>query len=221
MDLSIIIVNWKTKDFVRECIRSVVRETDRLKREIIVVDNASFDGCAEMLKLEFGSMHYDKKGSFWESRRIQRGILHLLRIRYANGDLIALADSPCSCGSCFPLISSVVGRTTDILTFPNGRSLSGPALTLIFREMDIDGWQIVKTGSNTIEIRICCSGELPANHRSHILNVLGHHLGSGVDVVIKRVAQLTLTKAGKLKPVWSEVDSGMQLQGSFRPATSA
>src|SRR6187401_533984 len=81
-------------------------------------------------------------------------------IRYENGDLVALGGKPCPCGAPFPLISSVQGRTADILTFANGRSLSGPALTLIFGGMKIDGWQIVQTGLASLEVRICNSGEL-------------------------------------------------------------
>lgn len=125
-------------------------------------------------------------------------------IRYENGDSIELGSSPCPCGSQFPLIARVEGRTADILTFPNGRSLSGPALTLIFGDMAIDGWQVVRTGASTLEVRILSSGEIPENYQTRILRVLSHHLGSGVDVLIKRVDQLTVTQGGKLRPVWSE-----------------
>jgi N-acetylglucosaminyl-diphospho-decaprenol L-rhamnosyltransferase len=53
VDLSIIIVNWKSADFVRSCLRSVHRHTTGIGFEIIVIDNASFDGCGEMLSKEF------------------------------------------------------------------------------------------------------------------------------------------------------------------------
>jgi hypothetical protein len=102
------------------------------------------------------------------------------------------------------MISRVEGRTADILTFSNGCSLSGPALTLIFGDMEIDGWQIVKTGESTLEVRIQILGEIPMNYQSRILRVLSHHLGSGIEVLINRVDQLTVTKGGKLRPVWSE-----------------
>lgn len=55
VDLSIIIVNWKTKDELRACLRSIL-EGDRTAMEIIVVDNASRDGSVEMLKREFPSV---------------------------------------------------------------------------------------------------------------------------------------------------------------------
>jgi hypothetical protein len=53
VDLSIIIINWNSVDFLRKCLASVYAGAPRLKFETIVVDNASFDGCGEMLGREF------------------------------------------------------------------------------------------------------------------------------------------------------------------------
>jgi GT2 family glycosyltransferase len=50
MDLSIIIVNWNSKDYVRKCATSIVAETRDLAYEIIVIDAASHDGCEPMLR---------------------------------------------------------------------------------------------------------------------------------------------------------------------------
>ncbi len=49
-DLSIIIVNWNSKDYLQSCILSILNNTHNIKFEIIVIDNASFDGCGEMLE---------------------------------------------------------------------------------------------------------------------------------------------------------------------------
>jgi N-acetylglucosaminyl-diphospho-decaprenol L-rhamnosyltransferase len=48
--LSIIIVNWNSAEFVRRCISSIRQNTTGLTYEILVVDNASFDGCDEVLE---------------------------------------------------------------------------------------------------------------------------------------------------------------------------
>ena len=53
MDISVIIVNWNTKDFLSQCLRSVYETIRQLTFEIIVVDNASTDGSVTMLKGEF------------------------------------------------------------------------------------------------------------------------------------------------------------------------
>ncbi len=48
-NLSIIIINWNSADYVMKCIQTIQEETHETDYEIIVVDNASFDGCGERL----------------------------------------------------------------------------------------------------------------------------------------------------------------------------
>jgi GT2 family glycosyltransferase len=51
IDVSIIIVNWNSADYVRSCLHSVYRETTEVGFEVIVVDNASYDGCSEITSI--------------------------------------------------------------------------------------------------------------------------------------------------------------------------
>jgi GT2 family glycosyltransferase len=53
LDLSIIIVNWNVKDYLRQCLESIAAAVGNLAYEVIVVDNASTDGSVEMLRREF------------------------------------------------------------------------------------------------------------------------------------------------------------------------
>jgi len=53
MDVSIIIVNWNTRDILRDCLESVYVCTKDIAFEVIVIDNASSDGSADMAKREF------------------------------------------------------------------------------------------------------------------------------------------------------------------------
>jgi len=53
LDVSIVIVNWNTRAIVSNCLRSVFEETDKIKFEVIIVDNASTDGSVEMIREEF------------------------------------------------------------------------------------------------------------------------------------------------------------------------
>lgn len=53
MDLSIIIVAYKNKNILRECLKCIKKANLGLSYEIIVVDNASGDGTAKMLNFEF------------------------------------------------------------------------------------------------------------------------------------------------------------------------
>jgi GT2 family glycosyltransferase len=58
MQLSIIIVNWKSKDYLRKCVRSILAETTRVEYEVIVIDAASFDGSREMIEHEFPGVKF-------------------------------------------------------------------------------------------------------------------------------------------------------------------
>ena len=53
MDLSILIVNWNTRDPLRECLRSVRDTAAGVSHEVFVVDNASSDGSSGMVREEF------------------------------------------------------------------------------------------------------------------------------------------------------------------------
>jgi len=53
IDLSIIIVNFNTKDLLRDCLNSIKRSEINYGLEIIVVDNSSQDNSSLMIKKEF------------------------------------------------------------------------------------------------------------------------------------------------------------------------
>ncbi|HOJ20777.1 MAG TPA: glycosyltransferase family 2 protein [Armatimonadota bacterium] len=55
MNLSIVIVNWNTRSLLRACLRSLEAAGDLagIEHEILVIDNASADGSAEMTRQEF------------------------------------------------------------------------------------------------------------------------------------------------------------------------
>jgi GT2 family glycosyltransferase len=53
IDLSIIIVNWNTRELLHNCISSLIETSAEIKIEIIVVDNASKDGSRDMVRNAF------------------------------------------------------------------------------------------------------------------------------------------------------------------------
>jgi GT2 family glycosyltransferase len=52
-DLSIVIVNWNTKNLLRDCLASVFQSAGDIALEVFVVDNRSSDGSGEMVRCEF------------------------------------------------------------------------------------------------------------------------------------------------------------------------
>jgi GT2 family glycosyltransferase len=56
MDISIIIINWNTRQLLLDCIDSVFRTVQHAKFEIFVVDNGSCDGSVEAVQSAFPSV---------------------------------------------------------------------------------------------------------------------------------------------------------------------
>lgn len=52
-DLSLVILSWNTKDYLRACLEHVRAGTGGLRTQIVVIDNASHDGSADMVAAEF------------------------------------------------------------------------------------------------------------------------------------------------------------------------
>jgi N-acetylglucosaminyl-diphospho-decaprenol L-rhamnosyltransferase len=52
-EVSIILVNWRSKDYVRACLERIAEEGQCGSYEVLVVDNDSGDGCVAMLKEHF------------------------------------------------------------------------------------------------------------------------------------------------------------------------
>ena len=52
-DLGIVILNWNTKDLLRRCLQTVFASRGDFTYTVVVVDNASSDGSADMVRDEF------------------------------------------------------------------------------------------------------------------------------------------------------------------------
>ncbi len=58
MNLSIIIVNWNSVGCLNKCLESIYKETTGLDFEVIVVDNASFDGSEKLIEGKFAKTKF-------------------------------------------------------------------------------------------------------------------------------------------------------------------
>ena len=52
-DVSVCIVNWNCRELLRGCLESLLRHEQGVRLEVVVVDNASADGAADMVAAEF------------------------------------------------------------------------------------------------------------------------------------------------------------------------
>lgn len=76
--LSVLIVNWNTRDKLRACLASLKRFPPNEPHEVIVVDNASSDDSADMVRAEFPSVKLIEPGT---------------NTGYARGNNLAFAEA--------------------------------------------------------------------------------------------------------------------------------
>ena len=57
LDLAIVILNYNTRNLLRNCLRSLQLQPPGLRTSVCVVDNASSDGSAAMVRQEFPAVH--------------------------------------------------------------------------------------------------------------------------------------------------------------------
>lgn len=89
MDLSIIFVNMNTRDYLRNCLRSLFKSLERsgLDFEIFIVDNNSGDGSQEMVKKNFSNVKLiQNKENLGFSKANNQAI------RIAKGDYLLLLN---------------------------------------------------------------------------------------------------------------------------------
>lgn len=88
MDVSIIIVNYNTKDLLEDCLNSIYKHTVDLKFEIIVVDNASADSSQEFIKSVF-----PKVVLIESETNLGFGRANNLGAKYAKGEYLFILNS--------------------------------------------------------------------------------------------------------------------------------
>jgi GT2 family glycosyltransferase len=88
MDISVVIVNWNTKDFLEQCLDSLSMTPSARSTEIIVVDNASSDGSVEMVEGRFPQVKLIRSD---ENLGFARG--NNLGIQHSSGRYISLINS--------------------------------------------------------------------------------------------------------------------------------
>lgn len=94
--VSVIIVNWNVKDYLRHCIDSIAANCKDLSYEIIVVDNASSDDSVKMLKNDYPWVRVvaNKENSgFAKANNIGFGISSGHYLVFLNPDTIVYDDA--------------------------------------------------------------------------------------------------------------------------------
>ena len=113
--LSILVVNWKSKEYVRRCLHTIHATCKDLNPQIVIVDGGSFDGCGKMLEAEFPRVEFvqspDNRG-FGRSNN--------LGFEKVTGDYVLLLnpDTELKPGALQKLLGEIVGKPDTGLVGP-------------------------------------------------------------------------------------------------------
>ena len=88
LDLSIIIVNWNTKELLQNCLKSVFAAIKKIDFEVWVVDNGSWDGSPEMVRETFPKVKLVQN-----HRNLGFARANNIAIKRASGRYLALVNS--------------------------------------------------------------------------------------------------------------------------------
>lgn len=88
VDVSVVIVNWNTRELLLDCVASLLAQTQRSTLEVIVVDNGSHDGSADALAHAFPQARIIRNTeNFGFARACNQGLT------IAAGDYLCLVNS--------------------------------------------------------------------------------------------------------------------------------
>lgn len=123
IDLSVIIVNYNVRDLLRKCLKSILRFQKDLSFEVLVIDNDSEDGSAEMIRQEFNeiallenSRNLGFSAACNQGIKRSRGRFILLLnpdTEFTPGGITAMVkfmDSHSDAGICGPRMTDVAGK---------------------------------------------------------------------------------------------------------------
>jgi len=103
-------------------------------------------------------------------------------INYNVEDVITIQDKKCGCGDNSFVFDDLVGRESQIMTMANGRTVTGPAFTVLFSGLPVECYQIVKVGGCVLEVRIQKGNDYSPDTERVILKSLKTHAGEDCNV---------------------------------------
>jgi N-acetylglucosaminyl-diphospho-decaprenol L-rhamnosyltransferase len=110
MDLSVIIVNWNSADYLRACLSSLYRETRGISFEVVVVDNASYDGCEKIIRETFPSARLVESPENLGFARANN-----LAYRYSSGEILLFLNPDTELiGNCLPQLVAHLGTHPSV-----------------------------------------------------------------------------------------------------------
>ncbi len=127
-------------------------------------------------------------------------------IRYRNDDLVDAGGGGCPCGRQLPLIAKVIGRRSDLVLSPSGRSIHGEFFThLFYGQGNVREFQVIQRSRSELLIRIAPPGALSAPEMAKMENAIRSHGDPGFVISWEQIPGIPRAASGKYRFVISEI----------------
>lgn len=127
-------------------------------------------------------------------------------IRYRIGDTAVPEPDPCPCGRTLPRVRSLLGRTGDVLTTPEGNMINASNLTDVFKNTPaIRRCQFVQDTAGAVLARMEVSPGFGPRDQEDFVRELRRRVGPSMPIAIETVDQIPLTANGKFRFVISTI----------------
>ena len=122
-------------------------------------------------------------------------------IRYRIGDRGIFSDSPCRCGSIFPVMEKILGRIDDVIITPDGKKIG--RLSPVMKGFPVKEIQFVQKVQSEVDVFIVKAPGYDDNTEIELINQLRNRLGEVISINLKYVDQINRGKGAKLKSIVS------------------
>jgi len=127
-------------------------------------------------------------------------------VRFKIGDLASPSQEVCKCGRGLPVMSSVIGRDTDIVVTPDGNYLVAYFFGHIFESMtSVNQFQVVQQTEDEIEIKIVKNDKFSEQDAQYIKNAIRQGAGEKLRIRLNLVNDIPVPMSGKIRLVISEI----------------
>ena len=178
---------------------------------------ASSEGAPFILECEHGGLHIHPLTGVFEvvdenMQPAQEGEILVTSfttegtplIRYRIGDRIKLApeDKQCVCGSCFPLVEKIEGRSTDYILSPTHGKVNLGNISNSTKGVDgIIQFQVIQEAVDSVEVLVVASSAFNEKEVNKFIAALVERFGPQISIKVQTVAEIPKEKSGKFRIV--------------------
>lgn len=192
-----------TAEILKEATRNNIEEAFGVK---VINQYGCNESGTSAFECKHGSLHLinskisyfnDPEGNLICTDLVNEGFIML---KYYTGDILEFDDRKCACGSNFPVINQVIGRTSDIVVDKSGNRLHDSFFYFLFKyEPTVKKFQTSYTDS-CITVNIQTDGSLPEEYYLPFLEqVKGQVKFDNYKLTLN--VPFVLTKNGKHKQI--------------------